>query len=78
MPRKDGTGPLGEGPLSGKGRGGSQSCSPQSRNQDSKRQGLGFRNRAQSFGVNSTTEGLINEKTALEKRIAEIDQRIKK
>jgi hypothetical protein len=78
MPRKDGTGPLGEGPMSGRGRGGFQSCSPQWRNPSSKRQGLGFRNRAKSFDVNTTTEGLINAKTILEKRIAEIDQWIKK
>lgn len=71
MPRRNGTGPLGEGSMTGKGMGNCQSVKP------SRIIGRGYRNgrRCQSFQWSK--EDLEFEKAMLEKRIEEINQSLK-
>lgn len=73
MPRGDGTGPLGQGPFTGRNLNGQQGARKN-----------GFRNFGRGMGrgnglcytTNRTNESLIQEKNALENRIKDIDSQL--
>jgi hypothetical protein len=73
MPRRNGTGPMGSGPMTGRGMG------PCNNNQVNYARGFG-RGRGRGFGYNSaptTKEDLEQEKQFLEQRLEEINKELK-
>ncbi len=78
MPRRNGTGPEGLGPITGRGRGFCQSIIAQPIDRPSVRLGLGRGNRRALSGYPVNKDLLVEEKTMLERRLTEIDETLKK
>lgn len=73
MPRLDGTGPLGEGPRTGFGRGNCPSDNVNSNQRNNFGRGLGI-----CYNTPNDKESLLAQKVLLEKRLAEIEAQLKK
>ncbi len=74
MPRGDGTGPLGQGPYTGRNFKGQ--LSPNRNGFRNFGRGLG-RGNGVCYTINRTDESLIQEKNSLENRIKDIDSQLK-